>query len=85
MKLAYEIGDECWYMIGPTQCAGRVVGVLTIDDHYTTFYVIEPVDDMSFHLEVRDALLMTDDPNAPLPFYQRPNVKFMPPRGGMHQ
>lgn len=70
VKLQYEIGDACWIMKGNQRCAGRVVQKLTIPDHFSEFYLIEPVDDYLFTLEVRDALLMSEARDGIFPFTQ---------------
>lgn len=69
MKLRYEMGDPCWIAIGdPPLWEGRVVGAYTTPDHPTEFYIIEIMHpDWPTH-EVRDALLMADNPEGPLAF-----------------
>lgn len=71
MKLKYEIGDRCWISKSGMMLEGRVVSTLRLPDHFSEFYVIEPVDQYMFTLEVRDALLMSETRDGIMPFTQR--------------
>lgn len=74
MKYSYKLGDPCWIKVGgdglseQTLHEGRVVASMTIPNHPTTFYVIELADKEHLHLEIRDALLMSDAADKLPPF-----------------
>ena len=70
-KLKYEIGDRCWIRKSGMPLEGQVVYKLRVPGHFAEFYVIEPVDQYMFTLEVRDALLMSETRDGLLPFEQR--------------
>lgn len=70
VKLQYEIGEACWIMKGNKRVEGRVRQKITLPEHFSEFYLIEPVDDYLFTLEVRDALLMSETRDGIFPFTQ---------------
>lgn len=79
VKLSYKIGDKCWISLGtPKLSAGQVVATMTLPNHPTEFYVIEPEDTLWPHLEIRDALLMSPAADQPLTMWtareQKANV-----------
>jgi hypothetical protein len=61
MKLSYELNDPCYILAWDgSPLHGRVVAELTIPNHPAVHYIIEPFDADYPHLEVRDALLMSE-------------------------
>lgn len=62
-------------MKGQHRVAGRVIQAFTPFNHFAEFYVIEPVDDHWFTLEVRDALLMSETSDGVFPFTQTGHSK----------
>lgn len=58
---------------------GRVVAELMIPNHHVPYYIIELDNTYEPHLQIRDALLMSDSPDKALPFSQVavPNVDLL--------
>ena len=78
VKLKYELNDPCWIYIGdvdehgkPVLIKGFVVNVFNLPHHAAEYYVIELVDPTWMHLEVRDSLLMTSNPDITPPIWSR--------------
>lgn len=69
MKTAYSPGDECWIALGPPPLwRGIVITSFTAPQLVSEQYIIE-IDHPDYpHLEIRDALLMSDTAEGPLPF-----------------
>ena len=73
MKTKYEIGDQCWIAIGaPPLWEGEVMASFTTPKHTAEFYIINVKHPDYPQMEVRDALLMSETAEGPLPFMMGP-------------
>lgn len=72
IEITFNAGDPCWIFADryddntglPLLEEGRVVGVFNMPDYPVQFYIIHINNPEWMHLEVRDALLMSKDPNV---------------------
>ena len=72
-KMEYQPGDEAYIAIGEELELVRCTVALQFKTpwHTNFFYVLQVMDDEHQHMEVRDALLMSETAEGPLPIWNK--------------
>jgi len=72
-KMLYQPGDECWISIEESKPLVRCTIVLSFQSpwHPTKHYVCQVMDDEQQTFKVRDALLMSETAEGPLPIWRK--------------